>query len=93
MVALLISIGDYGDGSTEQDRVAWSMELWPGNVRVTDAADCPWRDAKLIGRVMDRAEGLAHPQIKDAFDIVDKAVLDDGPLRAYLARAETTKPN
>lgn len=91
---LLVSFGDYGEGTSEKDRVAFAMELRPGDgVMVTDADQSPWCDAKVVGRVLDRSEGLAHPLIQEAFDIVDHAVLEDEPLRAYLERAETFRPN
>jgi hypothetical protein len=93
-VSLLVSIGDYGEGTSAKDRVAFAMELRPGDgVRVADADQSPWRDAKVVGRVLDRSEGLAHPLVQEAFDIVDHAVLEDEALRTYLERADTFRPN
>ena len=51
---------------------------------VTDAAQCLWRDAKFIGRVLDREEALADPWVKDAFHVTDHIVLEDKPVKEYL---------
>jgi hypothetical protein len=93
-VDLLVSIGEHGEGTAEQDRVAFAMELRPGDgVRVTDADESPWRDATVIGRILNRSEGLEHPLLREAFHIVDHAVLEDAPLRSYLERAATFRPS
>ncbi len=93
-VGLLVSVGEYGEGASEEDRVAFAMELRPGDgVRVTDADESPWRDAKVVGRILNRPEGLAHPLLQEALHIVDHAVSEDEPLRAYLERAATFRPS
>lgn len=93
-VDLLVSVGEYGEGTSEEDRVAFAMELRPGEgVSVTNADESPWRDARVVGRILNRSEGLAHRLVHEAFHIVDHAVLEDGPLRAYLERAATFRPN
>ena len=112
-VSLLVSIGDYGEGTSDKDRVSLGgmvagrrgrgqapaarrvvMELRPGDgVTVRDADESPWRDARVVGRVLNRSEELAHPLLQEAFHIVDHAVLEDEPLRAYLERAKTFRPN
>jgi len=88
-VDFLVSIGEYGEGTTPDDRIAFAMELRTAGVCVRDARASPWSDAKIVGRILDRVEGLAHPLVAEAFHIVDHATLEDAPLREYLERAAT----
>lgn len=97
IVALLVSIGEWGEAATPDDRVAFAMELRDGGERfevgVTDASASPWNDAKVVGRILDRSEALAHPLLREAFHIVDHAVAEDAPLRAYFELSESSRPN
>jgi hypothetical protein len=88
VVVATVSIGEWGEGSTPEQRCAFVLRLWPSgenhNVTVLDAADSPWRHVTLIGRTLDRAEALAHPLLEDVFHITDHMVSEDAPLRDYL---------
>lgn len=88
IVKMLVSLGEWGEGSTPEDRQAFALDVRSSEtqyeVMVTDAAACPWQEARMVGRVLDRAEALAHPWLPDAFHITDHAVLEDRPLKAYL---------
>jgi hypothetical protein len=88
VVVATVSIGEWGEDSTPEQRCAFVLRLWPDcehhNVTVLDAADSPWRDATLIGRTLDRVEAMAHPRLQDVFHIADHMVLEDAPLRDYL---------
>jgi hypothetical protein len=88
VVLATISIGEWGEGTTLEQRCAFALRIWPGddrhNVSVLDAADSPWKDAKIIGRTLGRAEALAHPRLQDVFHITDHMVSNDAPLRDYL---------
>ncbi|HEV7669669.1 MAG TPA: hypothetical protein VGS22_14190 [Thermoanaerobaculia bacterium] len=46
-VLATVSIGEWGEGSTPDQRVAFALRIWPGkenhNVAVLDAAESPWQ--------------------------------------------------
>ena len=84
---MLVSIGEWGEGRTPGERRAFALELRDGGERVEvgvmDAASSLWRDAKIVGRILDRAEALDNPLLQEAFHIVDHALVEDGPLKHY----------
>lgn len=88
IVKAVVSIGEWGEGSTSNQRTSFALELRAGpenyEVHVCDAAASPWRDVELLGPMLDRASALAHPLIDEVFHITDHAVLEDQPLKAYL---------
>ncbi|MFO0984520.1 MAG: hypothetical protein U1E76_22810 [Planctomycetota bacterium] len=87
-VLATVSLGAWGAGSTPSQRVAFALELRPGEsqyqVGVVDAARSPWSSAKVIGRTLDRSEALEHPLLPEVFHITDHMVVEDEPLKAYL---------
>jgi hypothetical protein len=82
-----ISIGEWGEGSTPEQRVAFAFELRTTNneyqVGLIDSAHSPWREAKTIGRTLDREEALKHPLLSEVFHITDHMVVEDKELKAY----------
>jgi hypothetical protein len=54
---------------------------------VIDASESPWKNAKVIGRILDRVEALAHPLIDEVFHITDHMVEDDALLRSSSIKA------
>ncbi len=88
VVDLVVSLGDWGEGTTPEQRRAFSMKIRTRDnqyeVMVTSADQCPWREATIIGRVLDREEALAHPWLKDAFAVTDQIVLEDQAMKQYL---------
>lgn len=89
VVLATVSLGEWWEGTTPKERVAFAFELRPTEsefqVSIIDAICSPWRDAKVIGRTLDRAEALAHPLLKQAFHITDHIVSEDAPVREYLS--------
>lgn len=87
-VIATISLGEWGEGTTPDQRVAFAVRIWSDqanyNVGLIDAAKSPWRDAKLIGRTLDREEALKHPLLREAFHITDHIVTDDPDIKHYL---------
>jgi hypothetical protein len=85
---LVVSLGEWGEGTSPEQRRAFSMRIRAGEtqyqVMVTNADECPWRNARVIGRVLDREEALADPWVKDAFHITDHIVVEDKLLKEYL---------
>jgi hypothetical protein len=85
---MLISIGEWGEDSDPNQRKAFALNLRAADdqyeVMVTDASDCPWEKARVLGRVLDRAEALRDACLKEVFHITDHVVIEDEPLKMYL---------
>lgn len=83
-----ISLGEWGEGSTPEQRVAFAFELRTTNkeyqVGIIDSAQSPWCEAKTIGRTLDRTEALKHPLLPEVFHITDHMVVEDKELNEYL---------
>lgn len=77
----VVSLGDWENDEVPPNRVAFPFRLWEGeenyNVGITNRDESPWKDAKVIGRMLDREEALAHPWIDEVFHITDHIVEDD----------------
>lgn len=88
VVVATVSLGDWGEEATPEQRVAFAMELRSTaseyHVGLIDGARSPWREAKVIGRTLDREEALAHPLVKEALHVADHMVSDDEQIRSYL---------
>jgi hypothetical protein len=89
LVSIAAGIGGWGYGSTPDDRVTFSMELKRSTegfaVSVINSTDSPWPAASFLGRPMTRDEALASPLIREAFHLADHIVLEDEPIKSYLA--------
>ncbi|TKB74102.1 MAG: hypothetical protein E8D46_09570 [Nitrospira sp.] len=87
-VLATVSIGEWGENSTPKQRVAFALKLCSADgeyqVGLLDAQDSPWRDARVIGRTLNRDEALKHPLVKEAFRVTDHMVVDDLPIHEYL---------
>jgi hypothetical protein len=87
-VLATVSLGEWGEATSSQQRVAFALELRPSpkqyEVAVLDSAQSPWHDAQIIGRTLDRAEALGHPLLSEVYHITDHMVVDDATLKAYL---------
>jgi hypothetical protein len=88
IVVATISLGEWGDDTTPEQRVAFAVEIRSTEgeyqVGLIDGKDSPWREAKIIGRTLDRSEALYHPLLKEAFHIADHIVIEDAPIHEYL---------
>jgi len=96
-VKLAVGLGKWSEDATSDERQPFALDLRVHEsqyeVMVTDADVSPWSNAKVIGRMLNRAEALAHPRIKDVFHITDHIVKDDAVLKAFLERQLTTPNN
>ena len=88
IVKMVISLGEWGKDSDPNQRRAFALDLRVTDERyevmVTDASDCPWQKATVLGRILDRDEALRDPCIKNVFHITDHVVIQDEPLKIYL---------
>jgi hypothetical protein len=89
IVSIATGIGEWGEGTSPKDRVAIAMQLRCNDegyaVSVIDGSDSPWPTAEFLGRRLTRTEALANPLIKEVFHLTDHMVLEDEPIKAYLA--------
>lgn len=88
VVSLAVGLGEWGEGATTNDRVAFAMQLRCTAagfaVAVVDGNTSPWSGAAFLGRLLSREEALAHPLIREAFHLTDHIVEEDEPIREYL---------
>lgn len=87
-VLATVSLGEWGEGTSPEQRVAFALQLRSApteyEVEVLNSAHSPWREAKVIGRTLDREEALKHPFLPEVFHITDHMVVEDKVLKAYL---------
>jgi hypothetical protein len=88
-VSLAVGAGQWGEGTSATERVAIALQLRHYNdgfaVSVVDGSESPSPTAAFLGRSLSREEALAHPLIKEVFKLTDHMVLEDEPIRTYLA--------
>jgi hypothetical protein len=89
-IAMLVSLGDWGDSATPDDRAAFYCRIRPSGdsyeVMLGDAASSPWADAAIVGTKLSRAEALRHPWKATAFEVLDSAFPQDPSLQGFLQR-------
>ena len=54
-------------------------------VSVTDRAESPWSESKVLGRMLDRDEALANPLIDEVYHLTDHIVEQDPVIRELFA--------
>ena len=88
-IAGLISLGEWGDGASPDDRLAFPFRLWAStdayNVGLMDASESPWADVTYLGRLLNRAEALSHPWCPEVFHITDHITREDKEAVAFLS--------
>lgn len=81
----------WGNDASPHTRVGFAAQIRVYNdeyqAMITDAADSPWKDVTIVGRILSRDEALAHTRIREVFQIIDHIVNDDAEIHAYFARA------
>ena len=85
-VLLVIGIDDDWSQSESSTRVGFACWLQKTDedyrVSVTDKAESPWSNSKVLGRILDREEALAHPLIEEVFHLTDHIIVDDPVIKA-----------
>jgi hypothetical protein len=89
-VNVLIGLGEWGEGSTRDDRVAFAAQIRVTRrefqVMIVDAGQSIWSQVTLMGPLLARAEALDHPLVSEVFHLTDHIVHDDAEVHAYLER-------
>ena len=86
---LAIGIDDDWSKSESSSRVAFAcwLSLAENELRVsvTNAAESPWNESKVLGRMFDRDQALANPLIDEVFHLTDHIVEQDPVIRELFA--------
>ena len=92
---LAVSIGEWGEGSTPEGRIAvgLSARLRAGQVifDVVAPADSPWSTFSLLGEMLSETEARAHPYLEAFVDVAKQAVKDDPRVRRFLKQLAATR--
>jgi hypothetical protein len=86
---LIISLGNWGEGATPDDRRAVLLRVRGRKMEmmVGDADDSPWTDIEVLGRILSRDEALKNPRIKDYYHVADHIVAEDERFTRYFRAA------
>lgn len=89
-IAALVSLGEWGEDGTPEDRVAFFCELAPSGegyqATLRDAARSPWAKAEIVGRMLSREEARAHPWKATVFEVLDEAFARDPSFDGFFGR-------
>lgn len=86
---LAIGIDDDWSMPESSSRVAFACWILLAEnelrVSVTNKAESPWSESKVLGRMLDRDEALANPLIDEVFHLTDHIVEQDPVIRELFA--------
>ncbi len=89
-LAMLVSLGEWGEGSTPSQRSAFYCRIRPSGdsyeLMLGDAARSSWADDERVGAKLSREQALAHPMKSIAFGLIDDVFHKDPSLRGFLER-------
>lgn len=89
---LMVSIGEWGDGTVASDRVAFGLEcrIDAGpSFMLVNADELPWGTEAILGTKLTRAAALSHPLKPEVFDILDALVAHEPRFRAFRDVSDT----
>lgn len=88
---VIVSIGDWSEGSTPDDRKAVLLRVrWidgAPQVMVGGPDDNPWGEVGVLGQILTREEALGRADIQEYFHVSDHVLLEDERFSSYLAQA------
>lgn len=86
-VMAAIGFDENWDAIESPTRVAFACHLVQTEdeqgVKVTDWAESPWNNSKVIGRQLDRDEALSHPLIDELFHLTDHIFAEDPSIKMF----------
>jgi hypothetical protein len=87
-VLLAIAIGQWGEESTNRERVCFGLEAHEGEkdvlLRFMSPQDSPWPDTDLLGPMLSREAALAHHLKSDVLAIAETIVSSHPGVRRFL---------
>lgn len=84
---VLLAIGIDNDWSESESLTRVSFPCWifmsnnEYRVSVTDKAESPWNESKVLGKMLDRQEALEHRFINEVFHLIDHIVEEDTDIK------------
>jgi hypothetical protein len=88
IVKVAIGLGQWGEGAPRDKRTAFAVDLRPKGdafeVSITDLAASPFNTVSVLGKMIDREPAKKHPLVGGVFEITDRIVVEDLPIRKYL---------
>ncbi len=91
-IAMLISLGEWGERSKASQRVAFYCRVRPSadsyEAMLGDAAESGWDDVEIMGKKLSRKAALRHRWKVAAFEVLDAAFEQDSSLTSYLHRVQ-----
>ena len=86
-VLAAIGIDDNWEYVESTNRVAFACRLWVNGddyvTSITDKADSPWNQSKILGRMLDREEALSNKWIEEVYHLTDHIRSEDIIIRNF----------
>jgi hypothetical protein len=82
---LIISLGDWSEKATPNDRKAVLLRVRGPNMEmmVGGPKDSPWNDIGVLGEILPREKALKDPRLQDYYHAADHIVAEDERFTTY----------
>jgi len=77
----IVGIGEFGEGTHPNQRVAFGISLKPEGVMLIDATRSEWADLEILGHKLTREQALGHALKPELFRLFDELYSGDDALR------------
>jgi len=88
-MSFALAIGEWDDESTIEDRICFGLEAYEEEkeilFRVIEAAESPWENTDLLGKMISLQEALKHHLLQEVFIIIEYIIRNHLAVRKYLA--------
>lgn len=89
-VTMAVAVGEWDDDSDNSDRVSVGLEARATESEIQFAVlepeQSPWAQTDLLGAMCSRSAALAHPVLKEIFEIAEHVVSHDERIADFLER-------
>ncbi len=86
-VLMAIGIDDNWEAVESENRVAFACKVWiKGDeyiISITDKADSPWSETKVLGRMLNLDEALANEWIEEVYHLTDHILSEDEAIKDF----------
>lgn len=90
----ILGVGEFGNGTHPDQRVAFGLSLKPDGVMLIDATRPEWADCGLLGPPLLREQALNHPLKAEMFRLIDQLCEKDEALgEFFIAAARRGEPD
>ena len=88
-IALAVSLGKFGQGTSPQDRLLFTLlarvEEGGVEIMVADPERCPFECAEVLGPQLAREDALARPELQEVFRVAEFVASEDPRVSGWLA--------